>query len=146
MTEVKIVMDEGCDDLFPTKAHEDDAAYDIRANGHFVVHPKSVGLVSTGIHIQLPRGYEAQIRPRSGLAAKSGISVLNTPGTIDCGYTGEVKVILFNFKEGEPFVIHKGDRIAQMVIQRLPEVTLVKADSLDSSDRGNGGFGSTGVK
>ena len=95
--------------------------------------------------MELPVGYEAQVRPRSGLALKHGITVLNTPGTIDAGYRGEVGVILINAGEND-FTIARGDRIAQMVIQQLSDVQLVAAEQLSDTSRGAGGFGSTGVK
>ena len=106
--------------------------------------PGGFGLIPTGIHLQLPDGYEGQVRPRSGLAAKYGVTVLNTPGTIDSDYKGEVKVILINLGS-EPFVIKRGDRIAQLVISRYEKVELVPTECLDDSERGAGGFGHTGI-
>ncbi len=100
-------------------------------------------LVPTGLTMALPDGYEAQVRPRSGLAAKHGITCLNTPGTIDSDYRGEVKVILINLGE-EPFIIQRGERIAQMVIAPVTRATLTEVDTLDNTARGAGGFGSTG--
>ncbi len=141
--QVKFRMSPGADDLAPQKAHHDDAAFDLRANTEAVVPPGSRRLVPTGLFLELPFGFEAQVRPRSGLALKSGITVLNTPGTIDAGYRGEVGVILFN-SSADSFEIKRGARIAQMVIQRLPEVELVPAEALQESLRGSGGFGSTG--
>ena len=107
------------------------------------IAPGKRALVGTGLAIALPRGYEAQVRPRSGLAAKHGVTVLNAPGTIDEDYRGEIKVILINHGE-EPFVIRSGERIAQMVIAPVARVTLVEESSLDESARGAGGFGHTG--
>lgn len=101
-------------------------------------------LVPTGIKIQLPVGYEAQVRPRSGLASKHGVTVLNTPGTIDADYRGEVKVILINLGS-EPFIIRDGDRIAQMVVAAHQRCSFEETDHLDDTTRGSGGFGSTGV-
>ncbi len=101
-------------------------------------------LVGTGLFLELPEGFEAQVRPRSGLAAKNGITVLNTPGTIDSDYRGEIKVILANLSR-EPFTINPGDRIAQMVIARHEQVTFEEVELLESSERGAGGFGHTGV-
>ncbi|MBR1705676.1 MAG: dUTP diphosphatase [Bacteroidales bacterium] len=101
-------------------------------------------LVPTGLYIALPEGYEAQVRPRSGLAAKHGVTVLNTPGTIDADYRGEIKVILVNLS-GEPFEIVPGERIAQMVIARHERVEWEEVDVLDGTSRGAGGFGSTGT-
>ncbi len=142
--QIRFRMEAGCDDLAPKKAHHDDAAYDIRARVDTVLHPGKVALVPSGLFLELPEGYEAQIRPRSGLALKHGISVLNSPGTIDAGYRGEVGIILLNHGAHE-FPVKRGDRIAQMVIQKLPEVELVPVTELNGSKRGAGGFGSTGV-
>ena len=140
---IKIHMDNGCEDLFPRKAHDDDAAFDLRSRVDVVIPSGKIMLVPTGVFMELPVGYEAQVRPRSGLALKHGITVLNTPGTIDAGYRGEVGVILINAGEKD-FAIARGDRIAQMVIQQLTDVQLVSAEALSESARGAGGFGSTG--
>jgi len=141
---VRFRMQPGCGDLAPRKAHADDAAYDLRAREAAAVAPGRVRLVPTGLFLELPVGYEAQIRPRSGLALRQSVTLLNTPGTIDAGYRGEVGIILYNAGQ-EEFRVERGDRIAQMVIQQLPEVTLEAADELGGSQRGGGGFGSTGV-
>lgn len=143
-TTIKFRMNPGDGELAPKKAHHDDAAYDVRASHDTVLHAGKVGLVPTGMYLELPEGFEAQIRPRSGLALKHGISVLNSPGTIDAGYRGEVRVILLNTGAAD-FPIKRGDRIAQMVIQKLPEVELLQVEELSESKRGHGGFGSTGV-
>ena len=142
---IKIHMDNSCEDLFPRKAHDDDAAFDLRSRVDVVIPSGKIMLVPTGVFMELPVGYEAQVRPRSGLALKHGITVLNTPGTIDAGYRGEVGVILINAGEND-FTIARGDRIAQMVIQQLTDVQLVSAEALSETARGAGGFGSTGVK
>ncbi|MBR5079351.1 MAG: dUTP diphosphatase [Victivallales bacterium] len=142
---IKIHMDNGCEDLFPRKAHDDDAAFDLRSRVDIIIPSGKIMLVPTGVFMELPVGYEAQVRPRSGLALKHGITVLNTPGTIDAGYRGEVGVILINAGEND-FAIARGDRIAQMVIQQLTDVQLVSAEALSETARGAGGFGSTGVK
>ena len=142
---VKLRMAENCDDLFPQKAHEDDAAFDLRSRVDITIPAGKFLLVPTGVFMELPIGYEAQVRPRSGLALKHGITVLNTPGTIDAGYRGEVGVILINASPVD-FTIARGDRIAQMVIQKLTDVKLIPADELTDTTRGTGGFGSTGVK
>ena len=105
--------------------------------------PKGFGMISLGIKIAVPEGFEAQIRPRSGLSAKYGIGLLNSPGTIDSDYRGEVKVILFNFGE-KPFIVNRGDRIAQMVISPIVKAELTECDNLDETSRGDGGFGHTG--
>jgi len=103
----------------------------------------SYSLVPTGIYVEIPVGYEAQVRPRSGLAANKGIGVLNGPGTIDADYRGEIKVILFNFSK-ETFTISRGDRIAQLVLSKVIQADFEKVDSLSSTSRGHGGFGHTG--
>lgn len=130
----------------PTYAHDGDAGADLRASEHEIVRAGERRLVKTGIRIALPEGYAAFVHPRSGLALKEGITVLNTPGTIDAGYRGEIGVILFN-TSAEDFVVSAGDRIAQLVIQRVetPEFYVIEGESLDDSERGEGGFGSTGV-
>lgn len=111
----------------------------------FTLEPLKRTLIPTGIYIALPDGYEAQIRPRSGLAAKHGITVLNTPGTIDCDYRAEIKVILVNLSD-QPYVITPGERIAQMVIAKYEKVEFEEVNELDETERGTGGFGSTGKK
>ena len=120
---------------------------DLRANidGEIVLHPMERRLIPTGLHIALPEGYEAQVRPRSGLALKHGITVLNTPGTIDADYRGEVMVLLINFSN-EDFVINDGERIAQMVIARHEQGEFIEVDELDETERGEGGYGHTGMK
>ena len=109
-----------------------------------VLKPLERKLIPTGLFIELPEGYEAQIRPRSGLAIKNGITCLNTPGTIDADYRGEIKVILINLGQ-EDFIIHNGDRIAQMVIAQHAQAMFVEVTELSSTERGAGGFGHTGV-
>jgi dUTP pyrophosphatase len=104
-----------------------------------------VAVIPIGIRIALPEGFEAQMRPRSGLAARHGIGILNSPGTVDSDYRGEVKVVLLNFGK-EPFVVNRGDRIAQMVITRVARATLVEQDHLEDTPRGGGGFGHTGFQ
>lgn len=117
---------------------------DVRAIGDAVVPPQGWALVKTGLQMELPDGYEAQVRPRSGLALKHGITVLNTPGTIDAGYRGEVGVILANIS-GEPFKVEAGMKIAQIVIAPVVRAEIAEVDELASSQRGEGGFGSSGV-
>jgi len=145
MTEVKIKMADGCRDLFPVKAHPDDAAWDLRSRTDIELPAGTSTLVPTGIFIELPVGFEAQVRPRSGLALKHDLMLTNSPGTVDAGYRGEVGVIMYN-AGNSVFKICRGDRIAQMVICKLPEIMLAGADSLSDSSRGEGGFGSTGRK
>lgn len=137
-------MESGCEDLTPCKAHPDDAAWDLKSRIEVEAAPGKVTLIPTGLFLELPVGYEAQIRPRSGLALKKAVTLMNTPGTIDAGYRGEVCVILFN-AGSEVFQVRRGDRIAQMVIAALPDVVLELAVSLNDTGRGAGGFGSTGV-
>ena len=131
----------------PTYATEQSAGMDLRADvsESVVLHPMERMLVPTGLHIALPPGFEAQVRPRSGLALKHGITVLNTPGTIDADYRGEIKVLLINFSN-QDFVINAGERIAQMVVARHEQVEWVDVEQLDETARGEGGYGHTGVK
>lgn len=123
------------------------AGMDIRAalREPVTLEPGTRQLIPTGLQMAMPKGYEAQIRPRSGLAYRNGITMLNTPGTIDADYRGEVKVLAVNLGE-EAFVIEHGDRIAQMVIAPVTQATIEEAESLAATERGAGGFGSTGVK
>ena len=141
--EVKIKLEDGCKNFYPKKAHSDDAGYDLYSRIDAVLEPLSGMAIPVGFAIELPAGYEAQIRPRSGLAAKHHITVTNSPGTVDTNFRGEVKVILYNLGR-EPFIIQRGDRIAQMVICKLPEIDIIEATELSETDRGSGGFGSTG--
>lgn len=123
------------------------AGLDLKAflpEGPVTLAPLERGLVKTGLFIELPVGYEAQVRPRSGLALKKGITVLNSPGTIDADYRGEICVILINLSQ-EPFIINDGERIAQMVVARHEQAELVEVDELSDTERGAGGFGHTGV-
>ena len=142
---VRFKMHDGCDDLIPRKAHHDDAAFDLRARQDMEIPIGKPTLVPTGVYLELPIHYEAQVRPRSGMALKHAIGLLNSPGTIDAGYRGEICVITFN-AGSEPFIVHRGDRIAQMVINRSPEVEMIQVESLSETARGAGGFGSTGKK
>jgi dUTP pyrophosphatase len=123
------------------------AGMDLRANINetVILQPGERRLIPTGIHISLPKGYEAQVRPRSGLAYKHGVTVLNSPGTIDADYTGDVGVILVNHGN-EPFTVNDGDRIAQMVIAQYTQVTWNEVNELNQTERGDGGFGHTGKK
>lgn len=136
-------MADGCADLTPVKAHADDAAFDLRSRMELELPPGKSVLVPTGLFLELPPGFEAQIRPRSGLALKHNLMLTNSPGTIDAGYRGEVGVVMFNAGK-KPFTVKRGERIAQMVIASLPEVELTPADSLSETDRGANGFGSSG--
>jgi dUTP pyrophosphatase len=130
----------------PSYATSQAAGMDLRANlaESIVLQPMQRQLIPTGIYMALPVGFEAQVRPRSGLALKKGITVLNSPGTIDADYRGEVGVILINLSN-EPFVVEDGERIAQLVIARYESVEFVDVETLDETVRGTGGFGSTGI-
>ena len=141
--EVKIKLENGCENFCPKKAHPDDAGYDLYSRIDAVLDPLSGMAIPVGFVMELPFGYEAQIRPRSGLAAKHHITVTNSPGTVDANYRGEIKAILYNLGK-EPFTIKRGDRIAQMVICKLPEIELVESTELSETDRNTNGFGSSG--
>ena len=131
----------------PAYATPQSAGMDLRANidESIVLHPMERRLVPTGLFMALPAGFEAQIRPRSGLALKHGITVLNTPGTIDADYRGEIMVLLINFSQTD-FVINDGERIAQMVIAKHENAEFIEVETLDETERGAGGYGHTGVK
>lgn len=147
----------------PEYAHKGDAGFDLRANIEeiensnylfnaiklnvttIILNPGGRALIPTGLYMAIPKGYELQIRPRSGLALKHGITVLNTPGTIDAVYRGNIGVILIN-NGTEPFIIEQGDRIAQGVLNKVEEANLIEAESLDETDRSDSGYGKSGVK
>ncbi|MFC2516725.1 MAG: dUTP diphosphatase [Prevotella sp.] len=131
----------------PTYATALSAGMDLRANidEDITLQPMQRQLVPTGLHIALPEGYEAQIRPRSGLALKHGITVLNTPGTVDADYRGEIMVLLVNFSN-EPFIVKDGERIAQMIVAKHEQVSFELTETLDETERGAGGYGHTGLK
>ena len=143
--EVKIVNNS--DNPLPGYSTPYSAGMDLRASldGPVTLKPLQRELIPTGLFIELPEGYEAQIRPRSGLALKKGISVLNTPGTIDADYRGEIGIILINLS-GEDFVVENGERICQMVINKVEAIQWSRVDTLEESVRGAGGFGHTGTK
>lgn len=145
MIKVKVV-NKGNQPL-PEYATEQSAGMDLRANTDepIVLKPLERKLIPTGLHIALPAGYEAQVRPRSGLALKKGVTVLNSPGTIDADYRGEVGVILINLSQDD-FIIESGERIAQMVIAKHEQADFIQVESLDETERGEGGYGHTGIK
>lgn len=145
MVKIKIV-NRGTQQL-PAYATPQSAGMDLRANisEPITLQPMERRIIPTGLHIALPEGYEAQVRPRSGLAFKHGITVLNSPGTIDADYRGELGVLLINLST-EPFVIEAGERIAQMVIARHEQGKFCLVEELDETERGEGGYGHTGVK
>ena len=131
----------------PAYATEQSAGMDLRANisEPVTLHPMERRLIPTGLHIALPPGYEAQVRPRSGLALKAGITVLNAPGTIDADYRGDIGVVLINLSDRD-FVVNDGERIAQLVTARYEQAELIEVEVLDETERGEGGYGHTGVK
>ncbi len=135
------------DNPLPKYQTEDSAGLDLMADVEetLVIEPLERKLVGTGIHIELPRGFEAQVRPRSGLALKKGITVLNSPGTIDADYRGEIKVILINLSN-QTFEVNKGDRIAQLVINKFEQINWELSEELGITERGDGGYGHTGIK
>ncbi len=149
MSDIKVkvqrISDEFNDIPLPKYETEGSAGMDVRAavENEIVLESGKVTLVPTNLKVEIPEGFEIQIRPRSGLAAKHGIGLLNSPGTIDSDYRGEIKIILFNFGS-EDFVIHRGDRIAQMIISKVYRMKFEEANELTDSERGSGGFGHTG--
>ncbi|MFJ6169790.1 dUTP diphosphatase [Curtobacterium sp. NPDC092190] len=128
----------------PVHAHPGDAGADLVSTEAFVLQPGERRLVGTGLRIALPDGHVAFVVPRSGLAAKHGVTIVNAPGTVDSGYRGEVKVALLNTDVSEPYEVHVGDRIAQVVVMPVPRVTYTRVEELPDSVRGEGGFGSSG--
>lgn len=130
----------------PSYARDDDAGADLRATTTVTLAPGARALVPTGVAVAIPTGYAGFLHPRSGLAARLGLSIINTPGTIDAGYRGEIKVPLVNHDRDETIVVRRGDRIAQLVVQPVTRVVFDVVDELPDSTRGAGAFGSTGVK
>lgn len=129
----------------PKKQHQADAGFDLEANADIRIPVGSWTLVPTGTRLQIPEGYVGKVCSRSGLALKHGVAVLNAPGIVDSGYQGDVGVVLINHGV-EPFEVKKGERIAQLLIEKLPETTIIGGEIQSPSDRGEGGFGSTGTK
>lgn len=129
----------------PRYAYPGDAGLDLRSNADLVIEPFERRLIPTGLAIAIPEGYAGFVQPRSGLALRQGLSFPNTPGLIDSHYRGELKVVAINLDPHNPIRIKRGDRIAQLVIQEVPVVNLVEVKELDETDRGSGGFGSSGV-
>lgn len=135
-----------CDpDLMPTIGNPGDAGYDLKCASEETIVARSRTTINTGVSIALPAGYVGLVHPRSGLAAKHGITVLNAPGTVDAGYRGEILITLVNHSD-EDFQIARGDRVAQILFQKFESATFIQVSELPGSDRGNAGFGSTGVK
>lgn len=144
---IAILRDPDCEDIpLPDYATSHAAGMDLRAavREPLILKPGERVIIPTGLHIALPPGHEAQVRPRSGLAARHGVTMVNTPGTIDADYRGEIRVILINLGQ-EPFTVRRGDRIAQMVIAPVARATWMPVDTLDETVRGKGGFGHTGI-
>lgn len=135
------------DNRLPEYQTPQSAGLDVRAHldAPVVIAPMKRAMIPTGLYVELPEGYEMQVRPRSGLAAKHGVTVLNTPGTIDADYRGEIRIILVNLSD-EPFTVEPGERIAQLVVARYTRIEWAECDSLSESERGEGGFGSTNTK
>lgn len=133
------------DAIIPDYAHNGDAGMDLYSIQDDIIEPLTWKLIPTGLACELPEGTEGQVRSKSGIALKNGVFVLNTPGTVDENYRGEIGVVLYNLNTKEPFVIKKGQKIAQYVINAIEYVDTVEVEELDSTDRGEGGFGSTGL-
>ena len=145
MSEIRLVVKKGA--TLPSYQSRGAAGADCAAylpEGDLIIPPGEARLVPTGLFLQIPDGYEVQVRPRSGLALKNAITVLNTPGTIDSDYRGEVGIILINHSKKD-FIVHNGDRIAQLVFAPVVQAAFIPVDTLDESERGRGGFGSTGL-
>lgn len=130
----------------PSYAYAGDAGLDLRASESFDIVPHGRALIPTGLAIAIPDGYAGFVQPRSGMALKQGLSIANTPGLIDAHYRGELKIIAVNLDPDHVIHIERGERIAQLVIQRVPVVELLEVDELDDTDRGTGGFGSSGTE
>ena len=142
MIELQIkLLDEGLP--MPRYQHEGDAGLDLPSRVDLVLEPGERATIPTGIAVCIPRGYAGFVLPRSGLAARHGIALVNSPGLVDSGYRGEMAIVMINTDKHEAFHIRRGDRIAQLVIQKVVEATTVQVDNLDSTSRGEGGFGST---
>ncbi|MDD3520001.1 MAG: dUTP diphosphatase [Actinomycetota bacterium] len=130
--------------IYPEYAHEGDAGLDLRSSTDAILMPFERKLIPTGIRIEIPRGYAGFVQPRSGLAIKNGISLVNTPGLIDSSYRGEIKAILINLDSKNNFIIKKGDRICQLVLLKVEKAEIIFTDELENTDRGENGFGSSG--
>jgi len=145
VSDVEILIHRFDDGLpLPERAHPGDAGYDLRSTVDMVLAPGERALVPTGVAVAIPLGYAGLVQPRSGLAARHGVGIVNAPGLIDAGYRGEIKVIVINLDRSQPFEIHRGDKIAQIVFYPVPETKLREVDELPDSERGAGGFGSSG--
>jgi len=147
MTQIEVKVVNNSNNPLPEYSTEQSAGMDLRANSSspITIHPQERVLISTGLHISLPEGYEAMVRPRSGLALKHGVTVLNTPGCVDADFRGEIGVILINLDTTTPFIVNPGDRIAQLIINKIERVSWIPVEVLDTTERSSGGFGHTGV-
>lgn len=147
MTQIEVKVVNNSNNPLPEYSTEQSAGMDLRANisSPITIHPQERVLISTGLHISLPEGYEAMVRPRSGLALKHGVTVLNTPGCVDADFRGEIGVILINLDTTTPFIVNPGDRIAQLIINKIERVSWIPVEVLDTTERSSGGFGHTGV-
>ena len=144
MLEIKVLkLNENA--IIPSYSHEGDSGMDLFSVENYTLFPRKRELIRTGLKVEIPLGYEMQIRPKSGLAWKKGITVLNTPGTVDAPYRGEVGVILINHGE-ENYEVKKGEKVAQIVFKKVETAVFKEVDSLSETSRGEGGFGSTGIK
>jgi dUTP diphosphatase len=143
IVEFKLLSDQG---RAPRRAHDDDAGWDLFAAERATLGPGQRASVGTGIALAIPPAHAGLVLPRSGLAARHGIALVNAPGLIDAGYRGEVRVLLLNTDRGEAFAIEQGDRIAQLVVTAVPRVEFVEADALPETSRADAGFGSSGVR
>ncbi|MCR3718419.1 MULTISPECIES: dUTP diphosphatase [Prauserella salsuginis group] len=145
MSSVQVLLSRVDPDVpLPSYARPDDAGADLVTTRDVVLAPGERAVVGTGVAIALPSGYAGFVHPRSGLAARVGLSIVNTPGTIDAGYRGEIKVCLVNLDPAEPVELTRGDRIAQLIVQRVSRAEFVEVDELEPTERGTGGYGSTG--
>lgn len=147
MTQIEVKVVNNSNNPLPEYSTEQSAGMDLRANisSPITIHPQERVLISTGLHISLPEGYEAMVRPRSGLALKHGVTVLNTPGCVDADFRGDIGVILINLDTTTPFIVNPGDRIAQLIINKVERVSWIPVEVLDTTERSSGGFGHTGV-
>jgi dUTP pyrophosphatase len=141
---IKVKIKRVSDVKLPSYAHKGDSGVDLFSVENYLLKPMERKLISTGIKVEIPAGYEAQTRPKSGLAIEHGISMVNTPGTIDSGYRGEIKLICINFGD-KPFKIEKGKKIAQMVFTKVEEAEFIEVNELEETSRNDKGFGSTGL-
>jgi len=142
---LKVKIKKSQDAKIPSYAHQDDSGADLYASEDCTLEPMKISLIGSGVHLAIPQGYEAQVRPKSGLALKHGIAFVNSIGTIDAGYRGEIKIIAINLSQ-VPYEVKKGTKIGQLVFQKIEHAQFEEAAELDETARNHGGFGSTGLK